>query len=152
VPSSARSSASAATPLPSQFVPLLGDTVEDLKNVIHRVMPVERKLTALEEAEFEDNGGEDGALERELLSQGLSLFVPTMFLLNQRFSDANPSRLSAEGGRSWPTWNGPGVYWFSCPSPSGGIPCTESGTWNVDGRFDKGMHSFFLFADSNTIA
>lgn len=72
VPSSARSSSSAATPLPVQFVPLLEDTLEKVKQVIYRVMPVEKKLSALEEAEFEDEGGEEGALEKELFSQCLS--------------------------------------------------------------------------------
>lgn len=72
MPSSARSSSSAATPLPVQFVPLLEDTLEKVKQVVHRVMPVEKKLSALEEAEFEDEGGEEGALEKELFSQGLS--------------------------------------------------------------------------------
>jgi hypothetical protein len=75
VPSSARSSSSAATPLPGQFVPLLEDTLEKVKQVVHRVMPVEKKLSALEEAEFEDEGGEEGALEKEMLSQGLSCNV-----------------------------------------------------------------------------
>jgi len=71
VPSSARSSTSAATPLPTQFVPLLESTLEKVKEVVQRVMPIEKKLSALEEAEFEDEGGEEGALEREMLSQGL---------------------------------------------------------------------------------
>ncbi|KAF9477179.1 AAA-domain-containing protein [Pholiota conissans] len=71
VPSSARSSASAATPLPTQLVPLLNDTLDKVKAVIQRVMPVEKKLTALEEAEFEDEGGEEGALEKEMLSQAM---------------------------------------------------------------------------------
>jgi len=71
VPSSARSSSSAATPLPTQFVPLLEDTLEKVKETIQRVMPVEKKLTALEEAEYEDEGGEDDALEREMLSQAM---------------------------------------------------------------------------------
>ncbi|KAF8189666.1 hypothetical protein BJ912DRAFT_1103927 [Pholiota molesta] len=57
VPSSARSSSSAATPLPE-----VGDTAGDA---------VEKKLTALEEAEFEDEGGEEGALEKEMLSQAM---------------------------------------------------------------------------------
>jgi hypothetical protein len=34
---------------------------------------MEKKLSALEEAEFEDEGGEGGALEREMLSQGSRL-------------------------------------------------------------------------------
>ncbi|KAF8992931.1 hypothetical protein BDQ17DRAFT_1253402 [Cyathus striatus] len=70
VPSSARSSSSAATPLPTQFVPVLGDVLDKVKSVIERVMPMEKKLSALEEAEFEDEG-EEGALERELFMQSI---------------------------------------------------------------------------------
>ena len=44
--------------------------LEKVKGVIQRVLPLEKKLSALEEAEFEDIGGEEGALEREMLSQG----------------------------------------------------------------------------------
>lgn len=58
-----------ATPLPPQFGPLLDETVERVKTVIARVMPVEKKLTALEEAMFEDDDGEEGALEKEMLMQ-----------------------------------------------------------------------------------
>lgn len=45
------------------------------------MLPVEKKLSALEEAEFEDDGGEEGALEREMLSQGRLLFsmIPSFF-------------------------------------------------------------------------
>jgi ATPase family AAA domain-containing protein 2 len=75
VPSSARSSSSAATPLPIQFVPVLSDSLEKVKEVILRVLPLEKKLSALEEAEFEDDGGEEGALDREMLSQGMDLFL-----------------------------------------------------------------------------
>ncbi|KAK7439387.1 TAT-binding protein-like protein 7, AAA ATPase [Stygiomarasmius scandens] len=71
VPSSARSSSSAATPLPAQFVPLLSETVEKIKEMIARVLPLEKKLTALEEAEFEDYDGEEGALEREMTLQSM---------------------------------------------------------------------------------
>ncbi|KAL0569754.1 TAT-binding protein-like protein 7, AAA ATPase [Marasmius crinis-equi] len=71
VPSSARSSSSAAMPLPPQFVPLLSETLENVKKVISRVLPTEKKLTALEEAEFEDFEGEEGALEREMTLQSM---------------------------------------------------------------------------------
>ncbi|KAF8882024.1 hypothetical protein CPB84DRAFT_1686882 [Gymnopilus junonius] len=71
VPSSARSSSSAATPLPTQFIPLLDNALEKVKEVIQRVIPIEKRLTALEEAEFEDVGGEQGALEKEMLSQAM---------------------------------------------------------------------------------
>ena len=44
--------------------------------MIQRVLPLEKKLSALEEAEFEDDGGEEGALDREMLSQGMNVFLP----------------------------------------------------------------------------
>jgi hypothetical protein len=68
VPSSARSSASVASPLPTQLVPLLSETLDKVKAVIDKVMPVGKKRTALEEAEWEDEGLE-GGLERELMLQ-----------------------------------------------------------------------------------
>lgn len=71
IPSSARSSSSSATPLPPQFEPLLSETFEKAKAVIERVLPVEKKLSALEEAEYDDDD-EAGALERELLSQSMA--------------------------------------------------------------------------------
>ncbi|KAF9029830.1 AAA-domain-containing protein [Hymenopellis radicata] len=71
VPSSARSSASVATPLPPQFEPLLSDTLEKAKTVLERVLPTEKRLTALEEAEFEDEDDETVALDRELLMQSM---------------------------------------------------------------------------------
>jgi ATPase family AAA domain-containing protein 2 len=80
VPSSARSSASAATPLPPQFAPLLNATLEKAKTVVDRVMPMEKKLSALEEAQFEEEGdGEEGALEREMLMQCMSFFFVPLF-------------------------------------------------------------------------
>ncbi|KAJ2934730.1 hypothetical protein H1R20_g2371, partial [Candolleomyces eurysporus] len=54
-----------------RFEPLLSDTLERVKNTIQKVMPLEKPLTALEEAEFEDEGGEEGALEREMLSRSM---------------------------------------------------------------------------------
>ena len=66
MPSSSRSSSSAATPLPIQFVPLLEDTPENGRQGVHQVMPVEKKLSALEEVELEDEGGEEDALEKEM--------------------------------------------------------------------------------------
>ena len=80
MPSSARSSSSAAAPLPAQFTPLLSDKLEQLKAIVDRVLPVEKKLSALEEAEFEDDAGEEGALEKELMMQCLS----NLFFIKRR--------------------------------------------------------------------
>lgn len=54
----------------------MSDALEKVKEVIQRVLPLEKKLSALEEAEFEDDGGEEGALDREMLSQGMNVFLP----------------------------------------------------------------------------
>ena len=68
VPSSARSVSSAAAPLPPQLEPLLQPSLEKMKEVIGKVLPVGKKRTALEEAEWEDESSE-GALDRELMLQ-----------------------------------------------------------------------------------
>ena len=71
MPSSARSVSSAASPLPAQLVPLLQDPLDKLREVVGKVLPVSKKRTALEEAEWEDVGGSEGALERELMMQSM---------------------------------------------------------------------------------
>ena len=68
VPSSARSSSSAASPLPSQLDPLLAETVGKVKDAINKIMPLNKKRTALEEAQWEDDN-EESALEREIMMQ-----------------------------------------------------------------------------------
>ncbi|KAF7969130.1 hypothetical protein HWV62_28250 [Athelia sp. TMB] len=70
VPSSARSTSSSATPLPQQFLPLLLNNFEQVKQVISKVLPITKKLTALEEAEWEEDS-EEGALEREMTNQAM---------------------------------------------------------------------------------
>jgi hypothetical protein len=42
--------------------------VQKVKEAINRVLPVSKKRTALEEAQWEDDS-EEGALEREMLMQ-----------------------------------------------------------------------------------
>jgi hypothetical protein len=69
IPSSARSASSTASPLPKQLVPLLSSTLETAKKIVGKVMPVSKKRTALEEAEWEDEGGEDSAFDREMMLQ-----------------------------------------------------------------------------------
>lgn len=72
VPSSARSTSTSASPLPNHLVPLLGDALDRVKSAIDRVLPVsKKKRSALEEAEWEDRNGEEGALEREMLMQSM---------------------------------------------------------------------------------
>jgi ATPase family AAA domain-containing protein 2 len=48
---------------------LLSPVVEVAKNVVTRVMPVSKKRSALEEAEWEDDVDEQGAFDREMMLQ-----------------------------------------------------------------------------------
>ncbi|KAG5359879.1 putative AAA domain-containing protein [Yarrowia sp. C11] len=64
VPSSARSSSSGATPLPPTIAPLLQKTVDELKDRLDSIVPRKKKLTALEEALFEEFPDEDGGFAR----------------------------------------------------------------------------------------
>lgn len=73
MPSSARSTSSTAAPLPSQLAPLLEETMEHVKTVLDRALPLGKKRTALEEAEYEDEGDE-GALDREVMMQSMQYF------------------------------------------------------------------------------
>ena len=49
-------------------MPLLDETLQQVKSVLDKALPLGKKRTALEEAEFEDDEPE-GALEREILMQ-----------------------------------------------------------------------------------
>ncbi|KDQ07766.1 hypothetical protein BOTBODRAFT_593884 [Botryobasidium botryosum FD-172 SS1] len=71
IPSSARSTASAAAPLPEQLVPLLGDTLELVKQALDSALPSNKKRSALEEAEWEDEGGEEAGFAREMMLQAM---------------------------------------------------------------------------------
>lgn len=68
VPSSARSAASAAAPLPTHLVPLLETTLQKAKKVLEDLLPPKHRLSVLEEAEFEQ-GDNDGSFTRELLER-----------------------------------------------------------------------------------
>jgi SpoVK/Ycf46/Vps4 family AAA+-type ATPase len=59
VPSSARATASAAVPLPTQLIPLLSSSLEQLKSAVDRALPPVKKRSVLEEAEYEDD--DDGS-------------------------------------------------------------------------------------------
>ncbi|KAG9017384.1 hypothetical protein FRB93_007498 [Tulasnella sp. JGI-2019a] len=70
VPSSARSMASEAKPLPTQLVPLLGESLETVKSALDKAFPQNPKRTALEEAMYEEDE-ETGGLEREMMLQAM---------------------------------------------------------------------------------
>ena len=97
--------------------------------MIQRVLPLEKKLNALEEAEFEDDGGEEGALDREMLSQGMDClqgslsFNSLFFPLN---SDGKVTSLQTPGDHLWTSRNGSGLYWCRRLTSFGGLPRAKS--------------------------
>ncbi|KZO93796.1 AAA-domain-containing protein [Calocera viscosa TUFC12733] len=68
VPSSERSTSSAAVPLPEQLKPLLEEAVDRTKAVLDRALPPTKHKTVLEEAEWEDD---DGGFEQEMKIKSL---------------------------------------------------------------------------------
>ncbi|WRT63360.1 uncharacterized protein IL334_000265 [Kwoniella shivajii] len=69
VPSSARSTSSAAVQLPSHLVPLLSAPLERIREAIDHVLPPRKHATALEEAEFEEEEGD--SFEKHMMLQSL---------------------------------------------------------------------------------
>jgi SpoVK/Ycf46/Vps4 family AAA+-type ATPase len=68
IPSSERSAPSGAAPLESSVEPLLRDALTKITTLLDDVLPERKKLTALEEAEFDDRD-EFGGFEREMIQQ-----------------------------------------------------------------------------------
>ena len=73
VPSSQRSTSSGAAPLPKQVEPLLRNALKKIQDLIAEVLPQKKKLTALEEAQYEDYDDADDGFQREKLQQGMPL-------------------------------------------------------------------------------
>jgi len=68
VPSSERSSTSGAAPLPLSIEPLLRRPLGELKDALASILPQKKRLTALEEAEFED-AEDDKGMKAEQMQQ-----------------------------------------------------------------------------------
>ena len=68
VPSSERAISSGASPLPKDIEPLLRRPLSDIKSVVADILPQTKRLTALEEAEFED-AEDDRGMEAEQMQQ-----------------------------------------------------------------------------------
>jgi SpoVK/Ycf46/Vps4 family AAA+-type ATPase len=64
IPSSARSTASNAAPLPTHVEPLLNETLQDLKAKVDNYIPRKKNITPLEEALLEDFNDKDGGFKR----------------------------------------------------------------------------------------
>jgi SpoVK/Ycf46/Vps4 family AAA+-type ATPase len=83
VPSSERSASSGAAPLAPHIEPLLRKPFMEIKNILAEALPERKKVTALEEAQFEDYKDPDGGFGRERTQQGRGFFwtiqnIPTL--------------------------------------------------------------------------
>ena len=70
VPSSERTASSGAAPIPAQVEPLLRSTLKEIKQMIAHLLPQQKRLTALEEAEYED-AEDDKGMKAERMQQGI---------------------------------------------------------------------------------
>lgn len=68
VPSSERSASSGAAPLPTKIEPLLRQPLKAIENVVADIIPQKKRLTALQEAEFED-AEDDRGMKAERMQQ-----------------------------------------------------------------------------------
>ncbi|UQC78451.1 ATPase [Colletotrichum lupini] len=96
IPSSERSAGTGAAPLPKGIEPLLRDQFTSIKRALDDVLPRKKKLTALEEAMFEQFEDEDHGFGREALHQEFErsrIFRPR-FLIHG-FSGMGQSYLSS---------------------------------------------------------
>lgn len=82
VPSSERSTTSGASPLPKTVEPLLRRSLADIQKQLSEILPPRKRLTALEEAQFEDPET-SGSFRREHMQQEFDrsrVFRPRMLL------------------------------------------------------------------------
>lgn len=70
VPSSQRSASSSASPLDSRVEPLLRQSFAELTEKLDKMLPQPKKLTALEEAQYDDRDDSVG-FEKELIQQSM---------------------------------------------------------------------------------
>ena len=81
-PSSERSASSGAAPLPSSVAPLLQSQFEQIKQLLAEVLPQKKRLTALEEALYEDvaNGGDFGRERMQQAFETSRVFRPRLLI------------------------------------------------------------------------
>ncbi|PLB37193.1 chromatin segregase YTA7 [Aspergillus candidus] len=82
VPSSERSTSSGASPLPKEMEPLLRQPLAEIQEVLSELLPQRKRLTALEEAQFEEPEG-SGSFQREQMQQEFDrsrVFRPRLLL------------------------------------------------------------------------
>jgi SpoVK/Ycf46/Vps4 family AAA+-type ATPase len=69
IPSSERATSSGAAPLPKAVEPLLREQLADIEKILDGLLPQKKKVTALQEAMYEQYDDEDHGFGREVLQQ-----------------------------------------------------------------------------------
>ncbi|KAL4784257.1 hypothetical protein BJX76DRAFT_223662 [Aspergillus varians] len=83
VPSSERSTSSGASQLPKPVEPLLRQPLGELKSILSEILPQRKRLTALEEAQFEESEESTRGFQREQMQQEFErsrVFRPRLLL------------------------------------------------------------------------
>lgn len=70
VPASERSASSGAAPLPTPIEPLLRKPLADIEDIVAEILPPIKRLTALQDAEFQD-AEDDRGMRAERMQQGI---------------------------------------------------------------------------------
>lgn len=81
-PSSERSTSSGASPLPSSVAPLLSVKLKEIETILAEIMPQKKKLTALEEAQYEDvaDGHSFGREKMQQVFETARVFRPRLLI------------------------------------------------------------------------
>ena len=79
IPASERSTTSGAAPLPKHIEPLLRKSLDEIDKMVGDVLPQKKRLTALEEAEFEE-AEDDRDIRAERMQQGTSTHISHNFM------------------------------------------------------------------------
>ncbi|KIX01800.1 uncharacterized protein Z518_09527 [Rhinocladiella mackenziei CBS 650.93] len=81
-PSSERSTSSSASPLPPSVAPLLRQQLNQIQQLLAEVLPQRKKLTALEEAQFEDvaDGHSFGREKMQQAFETIRIFRPRLLI------------------------------------------------------------------------
>jgi hypothetical protein len=108
IPSSERATSSGAAPLPAQIEPLLRHRLSDIKNIVSEVLPQQKRLTALQEAEFED-AGDDRGMKAERMQQGSLIATGLEILYLQCLRIRAITNIPAATAHKGRTWYGPAV-------------------------------------------
>jgi len=104
-------------------------------------MPVSKKRSALEEAEWEDDPDEQRAFDREMMLQSRCLW-PNFSLIVANvasYSDGEVACVPPSGCILWVSWDGANLCGCRGSSSPGGISCSNTGPWRSVGRFGQGM-------------